>query len=259
MPRWWPCGAPARGARGATLYVTLEPCSTWGRTPPCTEAILAAGIRRVVVSVRDPNPRHAGRGLLLLRKAGLQVVDGVLADEGRDLLAPFARWITTGRPMVTLKLGVSVDGCIADAAGRSRWITGTRSRRAVHDLRRRVDAILVGRRTVELDDPSLLPVPTLGRRPLRVVLDARGRLPLKRRLFTDGLPGQTLVLTSTESSSRYRAKLAKRGVAVALLRGRAGVLQAGPPPAGTGAARHPARTVRGGRHVGGVPDPGRRG
>lgn len=209
-------------ARGATLYVTLEPCCTWGRTPPCTDAILAAGIRRVVVSVRDPNPRHAGRGLLLLRQAGLQVVDGVRADEGRELLAPFAKWITTGRPMVTLKLGMSVDGRIGDAAGRSRWITGASARRAVHDLRRRVDAILVGRKTAELDDPSLLPVPTLGRRPLRVVLDARGRLPLRRRLFTDGLPGQTLVLTTTASSSRYRAGLLKRGVAVAVVRARAG-------------------------------------
>lgn len=212
-------------ARGATLYVTLEPCSTWGRTPPCTEAIVRAGVRRVVSCVRDPNPRHAGRGIALLRKQGVRVDEGVLADEGRQLLAPFAKWITTGRPRVTLKLGMTVDGKIADAAGTSRWITGARSRRAVHDLRRRVDAILVGRRTVELDDPSLLPVPTLGRRPLRVVVDGRGRLTLRRRLFDDGLPGQTLVLTTTASSRRYRLGLQKRGIDTVVVASRTGEIK----------------------------------
>ncbi len=204
-------------ARGATLYVTLEPCSTWGRTPPCTEAILNAGLKRVVVSVLDPNPQHAGRGLDLLRAKGVRVDQGVCATEGANLLAPFARWITTGRPWITLKLGMSLDGRIADATGRSRWITGPAARKWVHELRRRADAILVGFGTALTDNPSLLPVPSHGRHPYRVVLDRQGRLPLKHRIFTDGLQRQTIVATSARSSLRYRQALAKMGVEVWVL------------------------------------------
>ena len=214
-------------ARGATIYVTFEPCCTWGRTPPCTDAIAAAGIRRVVVSVRDPNPRHAGRGLDVLRKRGITVEEGVLADEGRRLLAPFAKWITTGRPYVTLKLGMTVDGLLADAVGASRWITGAKARREVHQLRRRVDAILVGRRTVALDDPSLLPMPSMGRKPLRVIVDPSGRLSLRHRVFVDGLAEQTLVVTSAASSARYRNGLRRRGVAIASLRSSQGRIAPG--------------------------------
>ena len=144
-------------ARGCTLYVTLEPCCTWGRTPPCTDLILSSGVRRVVVSVRDPNPRHSGRGLTLLRRKGIRVIEGVCAEEGMKLIAPFAKWIRRGLPYVTLKLGMSVDGKIADRKGRSRWITGPEARNKVHELRRRVDGILVGGGTVRNDDPSPAP------------------------------------------------------------------------------------------------------
>lgn len=204
-------------ARGATLYVTLEPCSTWGRTPPCTEAILAAGIRRVVVAVRDPNPKHAGRGLAILRRRGVVVTEPIAAEAAADLLAPFASWITTGRPRVILKLGQTLDGRIADARGRSRWITGPAARKQVQDLRRRSDAVLVGRATAELDDPGLLPVPARGRHPWRVVLDSRGRLPLSHRIFTDGRARQTLVMTSSASSLRYRQRAAATGAEVVVV------------------------------------------
>ena len=110
-------------ARGCALYVTLEPCSTWGRTPPCTDLILSSGVKRVAVSVRDPNPRHSGRGLTMLRRKGIPVVEGVCADEGLELIAPFSKWIKNALPYVTLKLGMSIDGKIADRTGRSRWIT----------------------------------------------------------------------------------------------------------------------------------------
>ena len=175
-----------RHSAGATLYVTLEPCSTQGRTPPCTDAIIAAGVRRVVVAVRDPNPRHAGRGLIVLRRKGIEIHEGVVADQATELLRPFAKWIQHKTPYVTLKLAMTLDGRIADAQGRSQWITGPAMRGAVHALRRRVDAILVGRETAAIDDPNLLPRPARGRQPFRVVVDSRGRLPPNLRMLHDG-------------------------------------------------------------------------
>lgn len=204
-------------ARGATLYVTLEPCSTWGRTPPCTEAIVQHGIRRVVVGVQDPNPRHAGRGLKWLRRRGVDVTLGVCKEACVALIEPFAMLQTKGRPFVTLKLGSTLDGRIGDSRGRSRWITGGESRREVHTLRRRVDAILVGRQTATKDNPSLIPTPSHGRRPWRVLLDQEGRIPVRSRLFTDGRGRQTIVFTTTRSSAAYRAALAERGVDVEVI------------------------------------------
>ena len=204
-------------AKGATLYVTLEPCSTWGRTPPCTEAILSAGIRRLVVAASDPNPKHAGHGLDLLRKKGLTVTEGVGQAEALRLLAPFSKWITTQRPLVTLKLGMTLDGRLADGKGCSRWITGPVSRKQVHLLRQRVDGVLIGRGTAAADNPSLLPVPSHGRRPYRIVLDSRGRISLRSRLFTDGQPRQTIVATSAKSPLRYRQRLQAKGVEVLVL------------------------------------------
>ncbi len=180
-------------ARGATLDVTLEPCSTFGRTPPCTDALLAAGIARVVVATSDPNPAHAGRGLRLLARRGLVVTSGVCGVEARALIEPFALRILKRRPFVTLKLGVTLDGRIADRRGKSKWITGPAARRHVQALRRRVDAILVGAGTVRADDPQLTPRPAAGRRPLRVVVSQAGRLPPRARLFTDERAADTLV------------------------------------------------------------------
>lgn len=142
--------------QGATLYVTLEPCCTYGRTPPCTQAILNAGIARVVVGCLDPNPRHAGRGIDLLRQAGVTVDCGVLERPCRDLNRAFFHWITTGRPYVLLKMAMTLDGRIATRTGDSQWITGPEARAHVQRLRQAADAIMVGGETARLDRPSLL-------------------------------------------------------------------------------------------------------
>ncbi|AKJ65017.1 bifunctional diaminohydroxyphosphoribosylaminopyrimidine deaminase/5-amino-6-(5-phosphoribosylamino)uracil reductase RibD [Kiritimatiella glycovorans] len=179
----------------STLYVTLEPCSTEGRTPPCTRAILEHGVGRVVVGTEDPNPSHAGEGLRELRAGGVDVECGVLRDEAEALIAPFAKWIVSGRPRVTLKLAMTADGRIADRDGRSRWISGPEARTCVQALRRRADAIMVGSGTVAHDDPSLLPRPAEGREPYRVILDADGRLHPGARVFQDEASARTLVFT----------------------------------------------------------------
>ncbi len=175
----------------ATLYVTLEPCSTHGRTPPCTDLILEKGIGRVVVSVEDLNPKHTGRGLDILREAGVEVVSGVCEKEGRELIAPFEKFITTGVPYVTLKLASTLDGKIADRNGDSKWITGSAARERVQEMRRCADAIMVGAGTVRADDPSLLPRPSDGRKPWRVVVGKN--IPTDSKVLTDEAAERTLV------------------------------------------------------------------
>ena len=191
----------ADAARGATLYVTLEPCSTHGKTPPCTDAILAAGISRVVVACNDPNPKHAGRGLKLLKKRGVEISSGIAKDEAVKLIEPFAMWITKKRPFVTLKLAMTLDGKIADAKRKSKWITGEPARKFAHDLRRRADAIMVGVGTVNADNPSLLPRPDKGRMPLRVIVDTHGRANPDAQVFTDDAADRTFVATAAEHIS----------------------------------------------------------
>ncbi|MBN1558121.1 MAG: bifunctional diaminohydroxyphosphoribosylaminopyrimidine deaminase/5-amino-6-(5-phosphoribosylamino)uracil reductase RibD [Lentisphaerae bacterium] len=200
-------------ARGATLYVTLEPCCTAGRTPPCTERIMAAGVARVVAAVRDPNPRHRGRGLRRLRKAGIAVATGVRRKEAAALLAPFATWVREGRPYVTLKLAVTLDGRIADGSGRSRWISCPASRRIVADLRRRADAVLVGGRTVCADDPGLR-APGGGPGPWRVVLDARAGLPRGARVLRDAQAARTIVATTAACPAARARAYARHGARV---------------------------------------------
>lgn len=195
-------------ARGAELFVTLEPCSTWGRTGPCTEAILAAGIRRVVVGTTDPNPHHRGRGLAWLRRRGVIVEAGPCEAEAATLLEPFSRWITTQRPFVTLKLAMTLDGHLADATGRSQWITSPESRERVQALRRSADAVLVGVGTALADDPSLTCRIDPEDARWRVVVDSTGRLPLTARVLTDGAVARTVVATtkrcSAKQAERYR-------------------------------------------------------
>lgn len=181
-------------ARRSTLYVTLEPCSTTGRTPPCTNAILRAGITRVVVGAIDPNPLHAGRGLRMLRKAGIQVVVGICSKEARNLISPFACRMLRQRPFFSLKLGLSLDGRIADSSHSSRWITGPEAREQVQALRRSADAILVGAGTVRHDNPSLWPRPDRQRNPWRIVVVGDGPLPFRAQLFTDAHASRTLVV-----------------------------------------------------------------
>jgi diaminohydroxyphosphoribosylaminopyrimidine deaminase / 5-amino-6-(5-phosphoribosylamino)uracil reductase len=166
--------AAGEAARGGTLWVTLEPCSHHGRTPPCADRVLASGIRRVVVAVADPDERVAGRGLDRLRGAGVDVTVGALAGEVRGQLAPYLKHRTTGRPYVVLKLAASLDGRTAAPDGSSQWITGEDARRDAHALRAESDAVIVGAGTVRADDPSLTVRLVEGRDPLRVVL---GRAP----------------------------------------------------------------------------------
>lgn len=209
-------------AAGAHLYVSLEPCSTQGRTPPCTDAIIRAGVSQVSVCCRDPNPRHAGRGLKLLADAGIAVREGLCENEGRLLLRPFERWILDGRPFVTLKLGLTLDGRIADDCGKSQWITSDKARERVHDLRRRVDAIMVGVGTAIRDDPSLLPRPTRDRDPLRVIVDSQGRLPLNARVLQDEHVGRTVVAVTSACSAARRADYQRAGAQVLVVPQREG-------------------------------------
>lgn len=207
-------GLTPRDTEGSTLYVTLEPCSTQGRTPPCTQAIIQSGITRVVVSTTDPNPKHAGQGLQLLARHGIDVVHGVCRAEGEDLIAPFSRWVTTGLPYVTLKMGMTLDGRIADFSGKSRWITGPAARREVHDLRRRADAILVGTQTARLDNPSLCWTKRPAQNPKRIVLDAKGSLSLQSKCFTDGQAQNTVVAATSMIAPLRRASIEATGACV---------------------------------------------
>ncbi|NLI81066.1 MAG: bifunctional diaminohydroxyphosphoribosylaminopyrimidine deaminase/5-amino-6-(5-phosphoribosylamino)uracil reductase RibD [Deltaproteobacteria bacterium] len=172
-------------SRGATLYVTLEPCNHFGRTPPCTAAILKAGISRVVVGMADPNPRVQGGGAAFLRERGIEVAVGVGSDRCRLLNQPFIKHVTTGLPLVTLKAAMTLDGRIAAASGDSRWISNERSRNFVHRLRSYLDAVLVGIETALQDDPQLtarLSSRNSFRQPIRIILDTRLRLPLSSNL-----------------------------------------------------------------------------
>ncbi len=190
--------------RHATLYVTLEPCSTHGRTPPCTDAIIRAGIARVVVACHDPNPRHAGHGLKILRDANIRVDPGPCEDEARELIAPFTKHILHKLPFVTLKLAMTLDGRIADVNAQSKWITGEKSRAYVQQLRRQSDALLVGANTILADDPGLLPKKN-NPQFLRLILDPALRTPHSARVFTDAHAGQTLLLTASAKTARHTA------------------------------------------------------
>ncbi|MDD2239304.1 MAG: bifunctional diaminohydroxyphosphoribosylaminopyrimidine deaminase/5-amino-6-(5-phosphoribosylamino)uracil reductase RibD [Kiritimatiellae bacterium] len=201
-------------ARGATLYVTLEPCSTQGRTPPCIEAILQAGIQRVVIAAIDPNPLHAGRGVRLLRRGGIQVAVGACAQEAADLIAPFACYVQHNRPYITLKLGLSLDGRIADHTHSSRWITGPDARGVVQAMRRASDAILVGAGTVRHDNPSLWPRPDRQRQPWRIIAVQSGSLPLSAQVFNDPHADRTIVAVPKGWRPATAQKLRRKGVQV---------------------------------------------
>jgi diaminohydroxyphosphoribosylaminopyrimidine deaminase/5-amino-6-(5-phosphoribosylamino)uracil reductase len=174
--------AAGEAARGGTLYVSLEPCCHDGKTPPCTEAILNAGVGRVVVAARDPFPAVSGQGIERLRAAGVTVTLGTEEAAARRLLGPYLKRITTGRPFVTGKWAMTADGKIATAEGKSRWISNESSREEVHALRRRVDAVVVGVETVIADDPLLTPRPPGPRTVVRIVLDSSARIPMESRL-----------------------------------------------------------------------------
>jgi len=200
-------------ARGATLYVNLEPCTHQGRTPPCAPRVAAAGLRRVVVALRDPNPLVGGRGLALLRRNGLALTIGVLAAEAAQLNERFLLPFSRRRPFVLLKAALTLDGKIATASGDSKWITGPAARAQARGLRRLQDAVLVGIGTVLADDPLLLPQPGLRRPFYRVVLDSRFRIPLASRLVQSARRTPLIVVGRNVNAAKRRALLAA-GVSV---------------------------------------------
>ncbi len=192
---------------GADVYVTLEPCSHQGRTGPCADALIAAGVKRVFVGVQDPNPQVAGRGIEKLRQAGIDVELGIEAQQCRLLIAPFARYILSGRPYTIYKTAMTLDGKTATASGDSKWISGEQSRLRVHQLRDRVEAIMVGIGTVLADDPLLntrLPDAD-GRDPLRVVVDSQLRMPVSAHMLRQESTATTLIATTVSDAKKITA------------------------------------------------------
>ena len=208
--------AALRGAgdntKGASLYVTLEPCNHHGRTPPCTDAIIASRVARVVVGTRDPNPHVEGMGIEKLRAAGIEVVLGVREEKARATIAPWCKHITAGLPYVSLKLALSLDGRIATRTGESKWVTGPDARAKVHLLRAKSDAIAIGIGTALADDPRLTVRDAPGESPMRVIFDTKLRLPLDSRLVKTARETPTLVLCGLDAPGEAEAELAAHGV-----------------------------------------------
>ena len=215
-------------ASGATLYVTLEPCSISGKTPPCTDAIVAAGIARTVVPVEDPNPRVSGRGVVILREAGIEVDLGLMRDEARALNAPYFKYRTTGLPFTTLKLALSLDGRIAPPAGGPRWTSSEASRELVHTMRTNADCVMVGIGTVLADDPRLtdrrvetgghtaggMPQTGRQRQPARLVLDTHLRIPPASAIVAGARDVRSIVVCCESADPSRRAALESAGVTV---------------------------------------------
>ena len=203
-------------AYGATAYVTLEPCAHYGRTPPCVDLLVRAGVRRVVTPLADPNPAVAGRGIEILRSAGILVDVGLMQTSAARLIEPFACHVSTGRPLVVAKVGMSLDGKIATRSGASRWITSDEGRAFGRELRFQMDAVLVGSGTVLADDPELIYRGSRSKaRPLlRVVLDGRLRTPVTARLVRNAAETPVLVFCASEASTARRRVLEKRGVEI---------------------------------------------
>ncbi len=199
-------------ARGAVLYVTLEPCSHFGRTPPCSEAVINAGISEVFVAMEDPNPLVAGRGIKQMVNAGVRVHVGLLEQEARRANEVFIKYITTGKPFILLKTAMTVDGRIATRTGHSKWVTAEPAREMVHRLRNRYDAILVGVNTVLADNPALTcRLAGGGRDPVRIILDSRARIPADSRVLTQDSDAPTFVAVTDKASIAGIKSLASVG------------------------------------------------
>jgi len=203
-------------ACGATLYVTLEPCCHHGRTGPCTEAVIKAGITKVVVAMEDPNPKVAGKGVKILQNAGITVETGVLEEQSRRLNEVFIKYISTRLPFVVMKTAMSLDGKIATASGESQWITGPASRAMVHRLRDRYDAILVGVGTVLADNPSLTTRLSEGggKDPVRVVLDSRAMTPVDAQIITQSSHSPTIIVTTSDAPRVKLQQLSDAGAQI---------------------------------------------
>ncbi|MBM4445969.1 MAG: bifunctional diaminohydroxyphosphoribosylaminopyrimidine deaminase/5-amino-6-(5-phosphoribosylamino)uracil reductase RibD [Chloroflexi bacterium] len=215
-------------AKGATLYVTLEPCCHHGRTPPCTQAIIDAGISEVHIALIDPNPLVSGKGVRILEEAGIKTFVGHCEEGARELNEGYIKFISTGIPFVIAKFAMSLDGKIATQNGDSKWISGEESRKFVHYLRHIVDAIMVGANTVVADDPQLSARGCSGRggktklQPLRVIVDGRGRTPISARVFEE--PGKTLVAVATPFNAKKADDFRKAGAEIVELPAKKGVI-----------------------------------
>jgi diaminohydroxyphosphoribosylaminopyrimidine deaminase/5-amino-6-(5-phosphoribosylamino)uracil reductase len=238
-------------AKGSTLYVTLEPCVHWGRTPPCIEAVIRAAPKRVVISSFDPNPIVFQKGVRRLRAAGIDVSVGLLKEKNSDLNESYNKHITSGVPFVTLKAALSLDGRMATRTGDSRWISSPAAREYVHLLRGEQDAIMVGIRTVLKDDPRL----TIrhphwaGKKIVRIILDSALRLPAAARILTTLAEGKVIVFTRGGASSRKRTILEKKGVEVIEIPGRSGLLELPEVLAGLGERGIASLLVEGGSRL----------
>lgn len=204
---------------GATAYVTLEPCSHHGKTPPCCQALIDAAVARVVVAVNDPDPRVAGKGITALRAAGIHVTEGVLSNEATGVLAPYLKRTSTGKPWVIAKWAMTMDGKIATAAGDSQWISNESSRAIVHQIRGRVDAVMVGSGTALVDDPMLNARPVGIRTATRVVFDSRASVSLESQLVQTANRYPTLIAVSHQAEIEKLQQLQARGCDVIVSRG----------------------------------------
>jgi diaminohydroxyphosphoribosylaminopyrimidine deaminase/5-amino-6-(5-phosphoribosylamino)uracil reductase len=214
------CKTLAADPAGSTIYITLEPCSHQGRTPPCTDAIIAAGPARVVIAALDPSPHANGKGVELLRRAGIEVQVGLCEQQARLLNAPFFKFIETERPWVILKWAQSIDGKAAYADTTQRWVSNELSRSDAHKLRHRVGGVLVGINTVLADDPSLTVRPRTRRQPLRIILDSRLRIPIGSKLFRAAKKAPVMIVSSrraVEENSATVARINKKGAEVLAL------------------------------------------
>ena len=206
--------AAGERARDATLYVTLEPCNHQGRTPPCVDIILAAGVRRVVIGCRDPNPTVVGGGIERLTEAGIDVTVSVMEKECQKLIKPWTKYITEARSYLALKLAISLDGRIATRTGASKWITCPESRTRVQQLRSGADAVMVGINTVIADDPRLTVRDVPGRSPVRIVVDSKLRIPTNSQLITTARETRTCIVTTDTASRAVAEALEDAGVAI---------------------------------------------
>jgi diaminohydroxyphosphoribosylaminopyrimidine deaminase/5-amino-6-(5-phosphoribosylamino)uracil reductase len=206
--------AAGKKASGGALYVTLEPCNHQGKTPPCVDAIIAAGIKRVVIGCRDPNPRVAGGGLERLREAGIEVVAGVLEVEAQQLIKGWSKFITSGQSYLTLKLAISLDGRIATRSGASKWITSPESRLRVQTLRGHHDAVMVGVNTVLADNPRLTVREVPGRSPVRVIVDSKLRMPTTAQVVQTAMQTPTCIVTTHAAPKQQEEALQALGVRV---------------------------------------------
>ncbi|MFH1834728.1 MAG: bifunctional diaminohydroxyphosphoribosylaminopyrimidine deaminase/5-amino-6-(5-phosphoribosylamino)uracil reductase RibD [Methanobacteriota archaeon] len=206
-------------AKDSTIYVTLEPCCFYGRTPPCADALIAAGVKKVVAAMKDPNPKVSGKGLKKLRDAGIEVEVGVLEEEAKALNESYIHFQKTGTPFVIVKAAMTADGKIASKTGDSKWISGEKSREQVHKLRSQVDAIMVGIGTILADDPKLTSRVKGGRDPLRVIIDPELEIPLKAKVLADE---NALIITSKQASKEKIGDIRGGGVQVLVRGGKSG-------------------------------------